>query len=51
MEIVWGAAADALRALITRIPSGQLNGIIEDMKDDDESRDTIDLIRTIRERG
>jgi hypothetical protein len=49
MEIVWGTQVDALRSLIARIPSGQLDGIIEDMKDDDVDREQIDLIRQLRE--
>jgi hypothetical protein len=49
MEIQWGMQVDALRALIARIPGGQLNGIIEDMKDEDVPREQIDLIRQLQE--
>ena len=51
MEIVWGTAMDALRALIEHIPNDQLNGIIEALKAEDLPRETIDLIRTLRERA
>lgn len=51
MEIQWGIATDTLRALIARIPKGQLAGIVEDMKDDDEPREQINLIRQIQEHG
>jgi hypothetical protein len=50
-EIVWGTAADALRAVILLIPDGQLNGIIEDLKDEDTPREIIDLIRQTKENG
>lgn len=49
MEIQWGTAVDALRSVIALIPNGQLNGIIEDMKDADKPREEIDLISQLRE--
>ena len=49
MEIEWNLTSETMQTLLRRLPTGQLDGIIEDMKDDDEPREQIDLIRAIRE--